>query len=191
MYSSKGVTIVELLVVLSIFVFVIVTAVSIFVSTTQQQKSILKEQELLNQVSYVIEYMSRRIRMTLTDANGVCPGFGYDYLLTNYDSVSGFYQGIKFISDDNNCYEFFLDTDGIFKMRFQNNLYSLLSPSQFDNFTIKYVRFIINGDKIIGSNSASNPLGPRITTSLDFLISQKEKVFQTTVSRRNLMRLFQ
>lgn len=195
MQNNKGATIIELLVVLSVFVFIIIVTISIFISVTQRQRSVLKEQELLNQTSYVIDYMSRKIRMAVADSVGSCAGFQKDYLLTRHDAQSGFYQGIKFISDDNNCYEFFLE-GGIFKVQVgSTGTYEILSPSDFNKFTIKYVRFIINGDKNIESNSSTNLRQPRITTSFDLLTeaspSQKERIFQTTNSRRNLARLLQ
>ena len=188
--KQKGVTIIELVVVLAIFAFIIATTVNIFISAIQQQRNALREQELLNQASYDIEYMSRMIRMVVNDTSGACLGgvyAGYDYLLTHYDNASGFYQGVRFISDDNNCYNFFLDTDGILKSQFQGNTYNILSRSQLNNFTIKYVRFVVNGNKILDGDPPSNLLQPRITILINIQTQTgQSKVFQTTVSQRNL-----
>lgn len=194
--NDKGVTIIELVVVLAIFALMIIATASIFISAIQQQKGTLRDQELLNQVDYVIEYMSRTMRMAVNDTNGDCLGpdyAGYDYVLTHFDSSSGFYQGIKFSSSYDGCHEFFLDTDGILKSLRPDDIYNILSPSQFNNFTIKYIRFIINGDKAWSSNPPSSLFQPRVTIALDVLTntasSPREKIFQTTISRRDLIKL--
>src|SRR3989344_1361107 len=188
-FNNRGVTIIELIVALSVFFIILSIVFTIFISIIREQKKILGDQEISNQVSYVMEKVSRQIRFVVADNTGSCLGSSFVnhyYLLTNYDSVSGFYQGIKFIANDNNCYEFFLDTDGILKQiqnnGFPENIFS-------DKFTIKYVRFIINGDKNIQSFSQNDSIQPKITFSLNIenqtFLGQKEKVFQTTISKRN------
>ena len=101
--NEKGFTLVELIVVMTIFLFVIGAALSIFISIIQSQKRVLAEQQFLNQVSYAEEYISKGIRMAkaevdencLIDSEGnVHPG--YIYLLTHQNGQS--YEGIKFIN---------------------------------------------------------------------------------------------
>ena len=112
----KGFTLIELIVVMAVFLFVIGAAISIFISVIQNQKKVLSEQQLLNQISYVEEYMSKGLRMATADTNGTaCFGdskyAGYIYLLTRFDPGLAQFKGIKFInqSDSNACQEFFLD----------------------------------------------------------------------------------
>jgi hypothetical protein len=87
----------------------------------------LSEQQLLNQISYVEEYMSKALRMAKVETTENClkdyslgvdpPDHpGYIYLLTRYDSNLGIYRGIKFINQSGvdsygeaSCQEFFLD----------------------------------------------------------------------------------
>ena len=130
--NKKGFTLIELVVVMAVFLFVVGAAVSIFLSVIQNQKKVLSEEQLLNQISYAEEYMSKAMRMATSDVVGTClvdnsissphPGQyyqGYDYLLTrpdincdsSVDPECGFYTGIKFInlSDNNACEEFYLD----------------------------------------------------------------------------------
>jgi len=122
--NKKGFTLIELVVVMAVFLFVVGAAVSIFLSVIQNQKKVLSEAQLLNQISYVEEYMSKAMRMATSDVVGTClvdnsassshPGQyyqGYNYLLTRPDIKSDFYTGIKFInlSDNNSCQEFYLD----------------------------------------------------------------------------------
>lgn len=187
--DQKGATLIELTVVLAVFFIIISATIGIFISIIQQQKKILSEQELLNQVNYAMENISRQSRTAVADSTGSCLGssfINYYYLLTHYDSGAGFYNGIKFISYDNNCHEFFLDTDGVLKeIKNAGSPQNILS----DKFEIKYARFIINGDKSLQGASQNSPISPRITFSLDIqmqeLAGQKEEVFQTTIARRN------
>jgi prepilin-type N-terminal cleavage/methylation domain-containing protein len=120
--KSKGFTLIELIVVMAIFLFIIGAAISIFISMVQQQKKVLAEQQLLSQISYVEEYMSKAFRVAKTettegcllDTHGANTNYpGYIYLLTRYDSTMGQFRGIKFINQDNGyCQEFFLSGSG-------------------------------------------------------------------------------
>ena len=125
---SKGFTLIELIVVMAVFLLIIGAAIGIFLSIVQNQKRVLSEQQLLNQISYVEEYMSKALRMAKTEpatdsispepclkdySIGLDPADhpGYVYLLTRPDS-NGIFRGIKFInhSDGDACEEFYLDT---------------------------------------------------------------------------------
>lgn len=209
--ESKGFTLIELVVVMAVFLFVIGASISIFISIIQHQKRILAEQELLNQTSYVIEYMSKALRMAKADKTGDCLADdlgvshpGYVYLLTKPDSASGFYRGIKFINqtDNNACQEFFMDNSGEISILKENKSYvpyilqsqdkaiALLS----EKIKINSIRFGLNGfdGGIRGENyvSEQDPSQPRITILLDVEsgsgASKASKKIQTTVSRRNL-----
>lgn len=58
---------VEMLVAMTIFVIVVTIASTIFVHAIRAQRLNLAYQELLDQTSYVMEYMSRSIRMAMKD----------------------------------------------------------------------------------------------------------------------------
>jgi prepilin-type N-terminal cleavage/methylation domain-containing protein len=191
--SQRGFSLMELIVVLALFMLIIGVVVNMFISIVGAQKRILGEEELLNQVSYVQEYASRAIRSAVKDAAADCltdgaqsyPG--YMYLLTHYNSQLAGYEGIKFISKDNVCEEFFVDpADGLLKesksgSRPQNILSS--------KFALQYVKFVINGDSSLGGASSSDAMQPRVTMVLSVqnqTAGAPDKVFQTTVSQRNL-----
>lgn len=181
----------ELIIVLTIFVFIIIVTTGILISAVQRQRSLLGEQELSNQVSYIMEVMFRKIRTAVKDNNGSCLGNNFVnayYLLTHLDGDSGFYRGIKFVGDDSNCYEFFLGEDNTIK-QIQNQL----SPKKIlsSKFQINYLRILLNGNKALQSVSASDSVQPRVTVVLSVQIlaqddSQQERIFQTTISQRNL-----
>ena len=69
---NKGLTLVELLVSVVIFSMLVIGLINIFVSSMDAQSSVLQNQEILNQTSYVTEYMDRAIRMALRDDTGSC-----------------------------------------------------------------------------------------------------------------------
>ena len=113
---KKGFTLIELIVVMAVFLFIITAALGVFLSVVKSQSKVSSEQQLLSQISYVQEYMSKALRAATTDASGSCLGAnnaGYIYSLLNYNipiaSLSAF-EAIKFFNQtDNACEEFFID----------------------------------------------------------------------------------
>ncbi len=191
---QKGFTIIELVVVLAVFLIIIGVVADIFISMVASERRILAEQELLNQTSFAIEYMSKAIRMATKDTSGNCLGqIGYIYLLTHCD-VDNICHGIKFINQTsgNTCQEFFLDstTDPekptLKEIKGNGTAKNILS----DSFEIKYGKFIINGDDTLGFALSEDLIQPRVTVLLDVKTQlvgrQQEKIIQTTVSQRNL-----
>ena len=109
MSQNRGFTLIELIVVIAVFVFIIGAAIGIFLSVVQNQKKILAEQQFMNQISYAEEYMSKALRMAAVDIDGSClidphgsnqSNPGYIYLLTRYDTSKGLFKGIKFKNPD-------------------------------------------------------------------------------------------
>ena len=168
MKSHKGFTIIELVVVMAIFLFIIGAAISIFLSIITNQRKILAEQQLINQISYVEEYMSKALRMAktepyvngacLTDSIGTTDYPGYIYMLTHYDTnppYQGFYRGIKFFNQtDNICQEFFLDGTGatndpyiLKEIKGNSTTSHPITPVPLTPVSMKinFVRFSING----------------------------------------------
>ena len=213
--KEGGFTLIELIVVMAVFLFIIGAAIGIFLSIIQYQKKVLSEEEILNQISYVEEYMSKALRMAKVELNENClkdstsaqptdnPGF--IYLLTRKDAL-GMYKGIKFLNqsdidsttNDPVCQEFFLDTDGVLKEIKGDGSPVALSPA---DMKINYVKFSVNGS----DGSASNCTDPvacgasgadnnqaRVTILLNVSIpgdnqtAGTTRTIQTTVSQRNL-----
>lgn len=179
--KEKGFTLVELIFVGAIFIVIIGATMSLFLSIVRQQRRILLKQELLNQTSYVIEYMSRAIRMAKKDATGVCLGSsdaGHNYKLT----YSG--KGIKFInhSDNDACQEFFFDPGDQKLKESKNNGFPISLIS--DKFQINFFKINLLGD------SQGDNLQPRVTLSLEIqpkgTDDQSKAHVQTTISQRNL-----
>ncbi len=157
--KSRGVTMIELVVVLAIFMIMISVAVTLFISIIQHQRGILYEQEFTNQASYVTEYISRTIRNAKKDILGNCISAGEIYKLTNYDGSLGFYSGIKFLTETNICQQFFMSAGTLNEIKDGGVQQNILS----DKFTINYVRFIINGDKTLERAFETDVRQPRVT----------------------------
>jgi len=169
---------IELVVVIAILALVIVTASDLFLSMIKTQKKILAEQEVLNQVSYAIEYMARAIRMARADEFNTCVGQGESY---------GVYSnGIKFInhSSEDICQVFLWDSvDKVLKeSRDGGQTYIPITSRDviINSFTIKTY-----GEEM------RDGLQARIVLVLDFQyrdsnISPARKIIQTTISQRNM-----
>jgi len=194
MKTHKGFTLIELIVVMAVFMLVIGAAISIFLSMIQSQRRVLAEEQLLNQISYVEEYMSKALRMAKAD-NSPTPACLIDgqfssngiYLLTNWNGVENAYEGIKFINanDNNVCQSFFLENSVLYEKKGSSNQVALTSA----NLQIKSVKFLINGSANQGDRVASIGDGaqPRITVLLNVAVpGESARTIQTTVSLRNL-----
>lgn len=191
--KSKGFTLVELMVVMAVFLFVIGGAIAIFISIIQQQRRILSEQELLNQTSYVMEYMSKALRMAKNDTAGSCliDGSGNSYLKYNYllgHQNGNYYEGIKFInaSNGNICQEFYLNSGILWEKKAEAGAVALTSAG----LNIKSLKFALNGNTALDHMVDDIGIQPRVTISMEIeTVNSKEepaRIIQTTVSQRNL-----
>ena len=68
----RAFTLIEMLIAVVIFSIIIGAATGVFVSAIQLQKYNLAYQQLLDQTSYAMEYMSRAIRMAKRNEGPVC-----------------------------------------------------------------------------------------------------------------------
>jgi len=192
MKTFKGFTLIELIVVMAVFLFIIGAAIGIFISIVQNQKRVLSETQLLNQISYVEEYMSKALRMAKT-AEDSCILPGYVYLLTQYDTNLQAFRGIRFLNPSYTptvCQEFFLDGSGtasnpyVLKEIKNGGASVALTPTNLQFDTAKPIRFAINGSdgsaSIPGSSSCSissqcgasnaDDFQPRVTILLNVAI---------------------
>ncbi|MBU4274233.1 type II secretion system GspH family protein [Patescibacteria group bacterium] len=177
--KGEGFTLIELIVVASIFSLVLFTATDLFISIFQQQRRTLNQQELLNQTSYAVEYISRAIRMAKKDDSGFCLGTpNISYALTRENT------GVKFINHSNSdiCQEFFWDslTKELKESRYGGTPLSLIS----DHLQVNYLSIELSGE------SGDDDLQPRVTISMEIQVKgtgeQPKKQIQTTISQRNL-----
>ena len=122
MQNEKGLTLVEILVVIGIFAGLTTLISGIFLANHEMQRRTMAIQKTIGEMSYAIEYMGRAIRMAQNDHEGEClvEGIeegkeGFTYGIPK-DDEGDEQQGIQFIDYQENCIKFFLDEDeGIIK----------------------------------------------------------------------------
>jgi prepilin-type N-terminal cleavage/methylation domain-containing protein len=181
--KKSGFTLIEMLVAMAIFSIVAGLAIGIFTIAMKSQRKILAQQQLLDQTSYVLEYMSRSIRMAKKDDITIA-GSSVNCLLgdkANYEITATGQGGIKFRNDNDICQEFYLEGEQLKETK--GVLYSnlpLTSPS------LKVKSF-----KIIPSGWSQDPnidkLQPAVTIFLDIESKDGAEIkIQTTISQRNL-----
>lgn len=170
MTGNKGYTLVEMLVVVLIFSVIVGSATSVFVSALKMQKYSLSYQQLLNQTSYAVEFMSRALRMAKKDTIGCIDG-------SNYQETA---SGLSFVTYHDECWMFYSD-NGKLKVQKGVDEYDLTS----DDFTVNNFRVSVTGD-ILGDTEQ-----PKVKIWLDvesnIATGSKPKIsIQTTISQRNL-----
>jgi prepilin-type N-terminal cleavage/methylation domain-containing protein len=198
MKKNKGFTLIEVVVVMGVFLFIIGAAMGIFLSVVQNQKKVLAEQQLINQVSYIEEYMSKALRMAAADSAGRCMSLAgsvdipikYIYLLTRLDGEQ--YGGIRFLNQSSgDCQEFFLDKSDI-TMPILKELKGTSGNVNVDDgaavditssgIQIDDIKFSVNGKDgtVSGQDCNSDPtkcgttnaddIQPKVTILIDILI---------------------
>jgi len=169
--NGAGFTLIELLVGMTIFVLVSGIIVGIFVSGISLQRRFLAEQQVLAQLSFAIEYMSRALRMAKReDGTFNCLSAGLNYINPVGEST------IKFINhlQEDDCQEFFLEKNRI-KYKQKGEILDLTSP----NLQVESLLFKLQGQ------SQGDNLQPRVTIFLRTKSPLKIEL-QTTISQRRL-----
>ncbi len=184
-YSSQGFTLPELLVSLFIFSLVIVGAGGLLVSSIGVQRRAGAQQELMDQASYLAEYMSRALRQARKDLGPTCLSqSGRNYEVSS-DGIAWIADGsgnrVRFINKNGQCQEFFLEGQ-----RMKERIAPQESYITSDNLQVTLLKFFISGA------SQGDNLQPKAT----FAIELKGKVLQagvqpvtriqTTVSQRKI-----
>ena len=182
--KQKGISLIELLVAMSVFIIISGAVSGILISGIKGQRHTLASQRLLDQTSFAMEYMSRALRLA-KKGDDVCIGSNVHYEITN----SG--KGIKFINhlEQDDCQEFCLgnglscDTNGEQLMQVKNNPVGVL-PLTSSKLKVDSLNFLLSG-----GSGPPDLLQPRVTISMrvqDKSQNQPSILVQTTVSQRNL-----
>ncbi|MFH1820419.1 MAG: prepilin-type N-terminal cleavage/methylation domain-containing protein [Candidatus Nealsonbacteria bacterium] len=166
--QNKGFTIIEMMVVVTLFSILVAAASGLFVSSLKIQRTSLAVQELLDQSSYSMEYMTRALRMARKDLDGSCTGTSN----LNYAFVG---QCIYFRSYSDTCQEFCLE----------GTVLKDINDVELTSDNIKVMSF-----DVILSGQVQPPadfLQPRTTLFLNVLGKENSHInLQATVSQRNL-----
>jgi len=171
-----GFTLIEILTSIAIFSLIAGGASGVFISAIRAQRKSLSNQELLSQTSYLMEYMSRTIRMAKKDTEGTCISSGLNYDITRDG------EGIKFLNYNGICQEFYLSGDRLKEEKSGITLDLISSSLKVESFNI--------GPK--DSWDQWDNEQPRVTFFLKIKGAgekaelQPEIQIQTTISQRNL-----
>lgn len=182
---SKSFTLIEILVAIAIFTLVVAITTGLFISSYAVQRRSLTSQKLLDEVSYVLEYLSRSLRMARKDLEGEC--LGVAYTKNNYAVIGG---GLRFLNYQGRCQEFFLE-GGQLKKRESDDAKAInfREPLALTSSKLFVENFNIGPSDSWDQDDLEQP---RLTLSLTVkVVGQKQEaqpdlVIQTTLSQRNL-----
>lgn len=178
--GGAGFTIPELLVSLFVFSLVFVSAGGLLISGIGVQRKSGVQQELMDQASYLAEYVSRalrQVRKELVDVPSNClttAGRGFNYELNPAGDL------IRFLNRNNSCQQFFLSGTQIFEQTSADstaaNFGSQVALTS-DNLQVTRLGFFISG-----AGQGDN-LQPKATFVIEL---NGEARMQTTVSQRKI-----
>jgi prepilin-type N-terminal cleavage/methylation domain-containing protein len=183
--NNNGFTLIELMVSVSLLAITVVAISGVFVYSIKTQRQILAIEQMTDQTSYAMEFMSRSLRMAVKQG-----GEGFSCLNNEGDNyqISGNGSSIAFINhlDGDDCQQFFLDGN---RLKYRRGVGTaspvtgnLTSPS-IDILNLKF-----SG---LGLTQNDN-LQPRITVFIE--AKENSNAFskavtiktQTSISQRNL-----
>lgn len=168
-------TLIEMLVVIAIFFLIGGVISGMFISGISIQRKILTTQEILDQTSFLVEYIGRALRMAKKDdLEGTNCLSGEK---VNYEITQGG-RGIKFRNYKNDCQEFYLEGNQI-----KENKAGTIFPLTSQKISVKSLKF-----NLIGEAQEDN-FQPRVTISLEIEGRGKSPSkfrIQTTISQRDL-----
>ena len=177
---NKGYTLIEVLIAIVIFCLISGTAMGVFASVIKIQKYSLASQQLLDQTSYAVEYMSRAIRMAKKDMDGVCSipvkaNYGGDETHLKFKSYNSQYG----------CQEFFLENKQLKVKTYNGTEPAMNLPLISDDFEVTSLKFVLSG----AEQPPTDSLQPKVTMYMEIKgkgagFQPKIKI-QTTVSQRD------
>jgi len=174
---KNGYTLVEILVGIAIFALLVAGPTGLFISSLRSQNRILGLREVVDSSSYLLEYMSRTLRMAQKDKTGVCISAG-----ANYEYPVGHNRQIRFLNYKGNCHEFSVTGGG--KLREKSPIGAFPVDLTSSDLKITDLQFEISG------GDQNDDLQPRVTILLEITKAAipgfPEVKVQTTISQRNL-----
>jgi len=155
-----------MLVAIAIFVFTVASVSGVFVTVLKAQRRSIAYQQLLDQSSYLMEYMSRSIRMAKKDISGSCTGI----VKLNYE-FSG--RCLKFLNYKNQCQQFCLDGS---RIRNEKGEYLTSNGLDVSSFSVT-----------LSGATQNDDIQPMTIISIDIQGKDDAAIkIQTSVSQRNL-----
>lgn len=176
LHSEKGLTLMEIIISLFIFSLMVGSITGIFVNGVKGQKKLLEEQKLSSEISFVLEYMSRAMRMAKSGTgSGDCASGDH------YKSLDGG-QRVEFLNYEGECQRFFLEDGKIMEKKANGND----APLTSSNIEVSTLNFN-NGESNWFFNVDSNQPKVIIFIQAEHAYDEDIRVtVQTTISKREL-----
>jgi len=191
MIFKKGFTLIEVLVAVAIFSMLISVFAGFLVGSIKSQQKALSSQQLIDSVSYNLEYMSRALRMAKKDHTGGClttAGAKYNYE-TNVNR-----DRIRFLNYQDKCQEFFLEAGRLKERKSTDNTAANFGGAlPLTSSVLEVTSFKLGPSDSWGQAQKTQP---RVTFSLKIERngqggeSPVSMNIQTTISQRNLNRIY-
>jgi len=177
-HHKKAFTLVEMLVAVFIFSLIVIIVASMLVNAIRVQRYNLAHRELMDQTSFVMEYMSRHIRMAKTATTADCLSVG-----DNYDDSNG----IKFLH-----YRYITGEDDpeLACTEFSESGGRLREEVQWIDIPGGYTRELTSGDlDVVFFNAQVDPGREQPLVQINLRIAGREDTeleIQTKISQRDL-----
>jgi len=181
---QRGFTLVEILVAVAIFSVIITTATTTFISVIRTQRHGLAYQELLNQTSYMMEYMSRAVRMARKDITGSCITAKLNYEFSD--------QCLKFKNYQEECQQFCLEVTagrGRIKENKRDEAGNLILEDFLTSPDLNVTSFNVTDPHTPSSwkQPPDDNLQPLVSIYLGIEGKERSRIqIQTSISQRNL-----
>ncbi len=182
--NKRGFTLVELIVSVFVFSLIIGGVVNALIAGVSFQRRIIAEQRMFSELSFVLEYMSRTLRMARKDMAGTCIAQNHNYATTTVPAVNT----LRFLNFDGECQDFSF-VNGVLNERIAMSSSSADLPTTPTPLTSDNV-IIINMMWDRGGSAWSSPatsqsravlvltvranIGDSVTTTIQTVVSQRQ-----------------
>ena len=188
--KNKGLTLVEIMVTVTIFLLIFSIIFGLFASALQAQRRSLSAQELLSQTSYVMEYMSRQLRVARSQHSGEWPYEAEVFCVTDAETYQSVNEGhgIRFVNYEFGCIQFEVEGGRLKQTVFVQPPSGMATAYlTSDDLYVEEFNVDLAGERI------DDALQPKITLFLKVRSNKKQSdasqptiEIQNTISQRNL-----
>jgi len=175
----RGVTLIELVVAVFIFSIVVGAAFNLLFAGISIQRIALARELLVDQTSFLAEYMSRALRQAQkSEGAAVCPPDRWNY------ETNVALDEIKFLGKDGACRRIYLVTSTGYGVIWEEKIgFGADVALTSDDLDVQTLTFSLQGE----DQADIPPLQPRVTFSIHAKARGTEQAvfFQTTISQRH------
>jgi prepilin-type N-terminal cleavage/methylation domain-containing protein len=180
---NNAYTLIEVLVAVTIFSFIIAGPTGLFITSLRGQRKALATMEIVDNSSYALEYISRALRMAKKDTTGDCITAG-----SNYENPDSDVSKIRFLNYQGLCQEFSLNSGQLGQQ--QSTDETVVSLGGFLPLTPDDLKISTSSLKFqLSGKTQGDNLQPRVTISFEIQKKNQPETkirLQTTISQRNL-----